>query len=112
VSDEIEMEFFEKARGMDMRQIMLMAEEIAILRAERDVLREMLTMYNVGGWTDLAAIIEDTKSTRARLAAAERVVDELLQDVMPWNATTYTIGKRHLDALRAAFATLTTTGDA
>lgn len=51
---------------------------------------------------------ESNASLRARLAACQRVVEGLLQDVMPVNATTYTIGKRHLDALRAAVAAETT----
>lgn len=82
--------------------------EIDTIRAERDALREMLTMYNVGGWTDLAAIIEDTKSARDRLAAAERVVEA----AKAWNDAPreqrWHEEDRLVDAL-AALATPTTT---
>jgi len=52
--------------------------EITRLKAEVEALRSMITVYNLGGHTDIERVAKDMASLRARLAAAEQREKRLL----------------------------------
>lgn len=63
------------------KQLLETQHQLIARNAEIAQLRELLNVYNLGGWTDSERLIKERDEARSRLQAQSKLIDE---SVLPW----------------------------
>ena len=64
-------------QGQELEKIAALTDERDALKAETSQLRELMNVYNLGGWTDSLTLIKERDALQARVQTLQSRVDYL-----------------------------------